>query len=247
MTDEQSKFSEPEPPETTGRPSGIAGGPWAWAIAVVVVVLLMYPLARWMMGEGGAGTVGVPLPAASQLQTSFEHYQAGRYQEAIASAKAALAVAPNLADAYNNLAVSYLALRQYDEATRAAEEAIRLNPDYQLAKNNLAWIQRERAASAAPPAPANPASVDLINQSLAHFKAGRFKECMTTAAESAKLNPSLPQAPLNIGICAANLKLWDEAIKSTKEAIRLDPNLQIAKNNLAWIEKQAALETPAAK
>lgn len=74
---------------------------------------------------------GEATPAAqSTLQTSFEHYQARRYQDAITAAKATLATDPSLADAYNNMAVSYLGLRMFDKRIQAAQEAIRLRPDY---------------------------------------------------------------------------------------------------------------------
>ncbi len=78
----------------------------------------------------------------------------------------------------------------------------------------------------------------LLGESLRHYQAGRFKECMETAQQSAKLNPMSSQAFNNIGICAGNLKLWDQAIRSTLEAIRLSPDSLLAKNNLVWIEQQ---------
>jgi tetratricopeptide (TPR) repeat protein len=202
--------------------------------SALVAVLLVYPLslAAWRQ-TAPAGQA----PAQSALTASYEHYQAGRYEEAIASAKTALAADPNSADAYNNMAVAYLGLRKYPEAVRAAEEAIRLKPDYQLAKNNLAWIQREQANPTAPPTPAD----TLLSDSLKHAQAGRFKECVDAARQSARLDPKSSRAFNNAGFCAGSLKLWDEAVKDVREAIRLDPNNQLAKNNLAWIEQQKAL------
>jgi hypothetical protein len=102
------------------------------------------------------------------------------------------------------MAVAYLGLRKYAEAVRAAEEAIRLKPDYQLAKNNLAWIQREQANPTAPPTPA----ATLLSDSLKHAQAGRFKECVDAARQSAKLDPKSSRAFNNAGFCAGNLKLW---------------------------------------
>jgi len=202
--------------------------------SALVAVLLVYPLslAAWRQTAPAGQS-----PAQSALTASYEHYQAGRYEEAIASAKTALAADPSSADAYNNMAVAYLGLRKYPEAVRAAEEAIRLKPDYQLAKNNLAWIQREQANPTAPPTPA----ATLLSDSLKHAQAGRFKECVDAARQSARLDPKSSRAFNNAGFCAGSLKLWDEAVKDVREAIRLDPNNQLAKNNLAWIEQQKAL------
>lgn len=228
----------------TDEGSAKRGGAWRWAIGGVVVLLLLYPLARLMMSGGGAADVARTAPGASALQLSFEHYRAGRYQDAATAARAALQADPNSADAYNNLAVSYLGLKMYDDAVQAAQEAIRLRPDYQLATNNLKMIQEQKATAngtAVSPDQITAANV-LLNQSLEHSKAGRFKECMDTATQSARLNPNSAAAFNNIGICAGNLHLWDEAIRNTQEAIRLDPNFQLAKNNLVWVQQQKALQ-----
>lgn len=214
-------------------------GLWGWAVAAVIVALMVYPLARWMTGGGQAVTQ--PAPGAGALQLSFQEYQAGRYQEAVTAAKAALAADPNSADAYNNLAVSYLQLRMYDEGIQAAQTAIRIKPDLQLAKNNLAWIEREKAnasGAVSPPSAAN----TLLTQSLQHYQAGRFKECMDAATQSAKLNPNSAPAFNNAGICASRLQLWDEATESLLEALRLNPDFQLAKNNLASVQQQKALQ-----
>lgn len=206
-----------------------------WGIAVVVVPLILYPLARWMEGP-------VPAPGQSEMETSYQHYLAGRYQDAIISAKAAVAADPNLAGAYNNLAVSYMALNRTDEAIQAVQEAIRLQPDSQLSRNNLAWFQREKSQASLPPIPAAAAAqaAALLNESLQQYQAGRFRECLDTSTRSATLNPRAPGAFINMGICAGNLGLWDVAIRNTEEAIRLDPTSSLARNNLAWIQQQGA-------
>jgi tetratricopeptide (TPR) repeat protein len=208
----------------------------SWVSAVVTLVVL---LGAWA-SEAKQTTPGDTATADKHLQASFEHYNAGRYDEAITAAKAALAANPNMADAYNNMAVSYLGLRRFDEGIQAARDAIRLKPDFQLAQNNLAWIQREQASAANPPVPPTPAET-LLTDSLRHAQAGRFTECVESAKQSAKLDPTSTGAFNNAGFCAGNLKLWDEALKDMREAIRLDPNNQLAKNNLAWIEQQKAL------
>ena len=226
----------------TNEGSGISGKPWCLVIATVVVALPAYPLV-------GCGGETPPADAASEMQLSFEHYQAGRYQEAITAAEAALAADPNLAQAYNNIAVSYLGLRMFDEATKAAQEALRLSPDLQLAKNNLAWIQREKAkAPGVPPvqAPAPGSVGDLLNQSVRHAQTGRFKECIDTARQAIQLDPNSAPAFTNVGFCAASLQQWDEGIRNTQESIRLDPTFQRAKNNLAWMQGER-LKAGAAK
>ena len=218
--------------------TGSRGANGRWLIAVVVLVLLVYPAARWMLSRGGTGAPPAAGASQTSLQLSFEHYQAGRYEEAIAAAQAALKEDPDSADAYNNLAVSYMGLKRTDEAIQAAENAIRLRPDFQLARNNLAWFQGEKAKAGLPTVPKGQAdqAVVLLNQSLEHAQARRFRECTETARQATVLDPGLARAFNNAGFCAANLQRWDEAIRYTQEAIRLDPGLQLARNNLAWME-----------
>jgi tetratricopeptide (TPR) repeat protein len=212
---------------------------WRWTVAAAVALMLVaYPFVNWL--TGGSRPAPVTASAESSSQEAMELYQAGQYQEAVAAAKASIALNPKLADAYNNLAVSYLQLRQYDEGIQAAQEAIRLKPDFQLAKNNLAWIQREKAGAAAPQPeskPAEPPGV-LLNRSLEAAQAGRFNECVDNARGAVKGNPQLAQAYNNLGFCAGKLEHWDEAIRSLQRAIRIDPNFTLAKNNLAAIQRQ---------
>ncbi|HZL55486.1 MAG TPA: tetratricopeptide repeat protein [Bryobacteraceae bacterium] len=106
----------------------------------------------WIVAErekahGGAAAVAQapPAQAAALLNTSLQDYNARKFPECIASAKAALKVSPTYAEAYNNVAACESALKHYDAAIAAAQEALRLKPDFQLARNNLAWAIKERA------------------------------------------------------------------------------------------------------
>ena len=232
--------SAAEPSKVAGSDNGTRWGPGRWAImAVVVLLLVVYPAARWMLSRSG-GAEPLPRAGEAELQAALRSYQAGRFEDAITAAKAALAANPNSANAYNTMAVSYMGLHRVDEAIQAAQTAIRLQPDFQLARNNLAWFQQENAKAAAQPVA--PGTADqmgaLLNLSQQQAQTGRFKECIDTATQAVKLDPGSARAFNNIGFCAANLKQWDEAIRNTQEAIRLDPSLQLAKNNLAWMQQE---------
>lgn len=82
------------------------------------------------------------------LNESMQLNQAGKYEESIAAARAALKLRPNFPEAWNNIAAGYESEQKWDRAIDAAQHAIALKPDFQLAKNNLAWSlsQKQKAA-----------------------------------------------------------------------------------------------------
>jgi len=79
---------------------------------------------------------------ATILHQSVELCRARMYDECIAGIQKALALKPDYAEAYSNLAAAYIALHRWDDGIRAATEAVRLKPDFELAKKNL---ERARA------------------------------------------------------------------------------------------------------
>ena len=81
------------------------------------------------------------------VDRSMADYQSGKFEEAIKEARAALALQPDLPEAWNNIAAAENGLGHWDEAIEAARQAVRLKPDYQLAKNNLAWSRRQKQKS----------------------------------------------------------------------------------------------------
>jgi tetratricopeptide (TPR) repeat protein len=83
----------------------------------------------------------------SLLALSLQDYRASRYVDCIAAGRAALALRPNYAEAWNNIGAAYNQLGQFKEAAAACEEAVRYKPDFELARNNLQYAraQLERA------------------------------------------------------------------------------------------------------
>jgi tetratricopeptide (TPR) repeat protein len=68
---------------------------------------------------------------------SAELYRAGKFVDAVAAARAAVALNGRSAIAYNNLCAAHLELREWDEAIAACQEALRIDPTLSLARNNL--------------------------------------------------------------------------------------------------------------
>jgi Flp pilus assembly protein TadD len=85
--------------------------------------------------------------AESYLALSLQRYQEGRYAEAIAACRAALALRPDYAEAWNNICASCNKLGRYDEAASACEKALHYKPDFELARNNLQYAREMKKAS----------------------------------------------------------------------------------------------------
>lgn len=78
------------------------------------------------------------------MEMSLAHFRAGRYMDCVRAAEKALQLRPNYAEAYNNIAAGYNALKMWDKGIAAAREAVRLKPDWELARNNLAHAMRQK-------------------------------------------------------------------------------------------------------
>lgn len=105
--------------------------------------------ARELMTKAEAGWTGAAQPTPeSYLTLSLERYREGRYAESISAARAALALRPSYAEAWNNIGAAYNQLGQYDKGAAACEEALRLKPGYALAQNNLQYAHAMAKAPA---------------------------------------------------------------------------------------------------
>ena len=53
-----------------------------------------------------------------------------------------------------------------------------------------------------------------------------------------QINPVYAEAWNNLGACYNSISEWDKGIAAEQQAIRLKPDFQLAKNNLAWGQDQ---------
>jgi tetratricopeptide (TPR) repeat protein len=212
--------------------------------------------ARNAADHDGAGSVDVASAeerASAQpslknyINLSFAYWEARRYRDCVRAARLALEIKPDFAVAYNNIAAGYQSIARMDSAIDASSEAIRLSPGFSLAQNNLNWelarLRRidenvemtERAASS------NPTSGNYVQLSQAYYDKWRYGECIEAANKALASGPDQVVAALAYNnICAANIKLgqWDSAIVAGKEALRIDPTFDLARNNLRFAMKR---------
>ena len=76
--------------------------------------------------------------ATPLVQQSADHYQAGRFEEALNSARQAIEIDERLTDAYTVLGVALSGLERNEEAVSAFQKAIQVSPYNTSAYYNLA-------------------------------------------------------------------------------------------------------------
>jgi Flp pilus assembly protein TadD len=88
--------------------------------------------------------------AARLVEQGLEHHRAGRNQEAVDLWKKIPQDSPQWPLAQNNLGSAYIILREFDKAEQALTAAINAQPDNALFRNNMNWLQQERAKAQQP-------------------------------------------------------------------------------------------------
>ncbi len=133
-----------------------------------------------------------------------DHYNAGRYEEALAAYEQAIRLDPNYAFAHWGKGNVLRDLKRYEEALAACDRAILLG--------------------------ANHASV-YYNKGNALSYLKRYDEALAAYEHALRLDPNNALAYNNKGNTLRNLKRYDEALAAYERAIQLDPNNALAYNN----------------
>lgn len=171
--------------------------------------------------------------AEKYLTLSNDYYQEGKYQQCIIAAEQAIMLKPNYADAYNNLGCAYTMLEQYDRAADALQKALSINPGYELAKNNLILTKAHRNISGDAITGKRSTADDYLNQSLLYYNQRQYDLCIAACLSALQLKPDY-DLPYN-NLCAAynNLGEWDQAIETANKGLKINPNNERIKSNLA--------------
>ena len=76
----------------------------------------------------------------------------------------------------------------------------------------------------------------LLNESLRLFQGGKYLESIEASKKALALKPDYAEAYNNLCVAHIKLNLKQQALAACRQAIKLNPNLTIAINNLAWAE-----------
>lgn len=86
------------------------------------------------------------------LKLSVAYYENKRFAESIDACQKALALQPNLVEAYSNKAAAEFALGRLDDASASLTQALHIKPDFALARHNLDFLVWMKAQKTGKPA-----------------------------------------------------------------------------------------------
>ncbi|KAL5211926.1 hypothetical protein ABZP36_022773 [Zizania latifolia] len=140
------------------------------------------------------------------------YYQIRNYDMCIAKNKEALAIDPNFAECYGNMANAWKEKGDVDLAIRYYLIAIQLRPNFCDAWSNLAS---------------------------AYTRKGRLNDAAQCCRQALAINPRLVDAHSNLGSLMKAQGFIQEAYNCYIEALRIDPHFAIAWSNLAGLFMEA--------
>lgn len=173
------------------------------------------------------------------INASLHQYQNRNYTACIAAAQQALKLRPQSELAYNNIGAAYAGLKQWDLAVANERESLHIRPDFVVVRNNLALYTRERLRGIAAPERGRTPE-DWLNASLHDYQAGKYRKSIADAKQALHLRHDYAEAYNNISASYASMRQWDKAIEAAQAALRIKPDFQLTRNNLAWAQSEKA-------
>jgi tetratricopeptide (TPR) repeat protein len=183
--------------------------------------------------------------AANILALSAAYINSKMPGKAIQPLKKLIKKEPNNANAYNNLGVANIMLKNYTLGIDACKKAISLDTSFQLAKNNLKWGLDEKQKTIniintlLTTSPDKQDHAFYIQLGLLYMQVGEYNKSIAIWSDGLKKYPSASSIFYNnIGTAQVFNKEYDKAIENFNKALATDPNNQLAKNNIAWAQQE---------
>ena len=173
------------------------------------------------------------------IRSAFEHFQAGKLQQAENIYKEILKVEPNNVDALHFLGILHYQLGNYDSAINYFKEVLLLDPTNADAYYNLGIAferkgQLDKAITCYQKTiELTPSSADAYNNlGLILQEKGQLDEAITSYRRALQLNPNYFYAYYNLGNALKRKGQLDKAITCYQKTIELNPSSADAYNNL---------------
>lgn len=190
--------------------------------------------------------------ATPYYQIGWIYNDQGQYAQAIEPLRQAAALKDGYADAYEELGYAYFKLNRSQEAIAAYQSALQAKPDYGAAYLGLGDVYYYQTKQYAPALNAYLQGVRYVDDNPTAFynlawcanELSRYAEAASAAKKAIALKANYPEALLELGYASRKLgeaapekslqaqQLFDEAIRSYREAIRLKPGYGLAYTGL---------------
>lgn len=152
--------------------------------------------------------------------------------------------------AWNDRCVAHTLLHEYGLGVADCKQAVALNPGFQLAQNNLRWVEGERdktLKALAEQEQTEPGKRDVkfyTTEGLNFLALSSYDRAIEAWRRALEIDPKNAVAMNNIGLALMMKKQIPEAEQYFERAIAADPSLQLAKANLAWAQSEQAKREP---
>ena len=169
--------------------------------------------------------------------------QTGRITESLTFMHKSVQIAPQDAEAHNNMGVTLQELGRLEEAVLSYTQAIALEPDYAEAHSNLGATLHELGKLEEAVLSYTQAIVFKPDYAEAHYlgitlkELGKLKEAETSYKKAIALKPNYTEAHGNLGKTLQELGRLEEAVASYNQAIALKPDLAKAHRHLTTMKK----------
>jgi len=147
-----------------------------------------------MTGVVNAELSAAPEAARAHFIKAGELIAARDRKGAVEELKAAIAIYPDFALAYNELGIQFIILREYENALDAFRASLRITPN---------------------------SFVPQLNIGIAYFRQKKFAEAEIELRIAGKLRETTPAYHYHLGMTLANLGKFDEAESELRTAIKL--------------------------
>lgn len=186
-------------------------------------------------------------PDLAEPRTAYADWllKQNRLQEAITELSIALRWNPNAINTRYSLMYGFEKLGNMEGVRRAALETLALFPGDRTAQEVLESVnaRMKQAGNQG----TTPSVEGLVNQAMGFALQGQWTQCIGAARSAIAISPGFAMAWNNLATCQNGLRHFTDALQAAQEALRLAPDLELAKKNIAFAQAQGKVPGGGAK